>query len=102
MPSVIAFALPVLAIAGLVALTVSVAFLAGLMVVRTIRRRPSRRVGENERRPCRYCFFGRAVLTEERAQVEEDELVEVTCYVCRSCGLPQWTVERSPVLKRAL
>ena len=54
-----------------------------------------------ERRPCRYCRFGRAYLHEETARVEGDDLVEVRCFVCRSCGLPQWIVLRSPVLKKA-
>lgn len=54
-----------------------------------------------EHRRCRYCFLGWAKICDERAQVEGDDLVEVRCYVCRSCGLPQWTVERSPVLRRA-
>jgi hypothetical protein len=52
-------------------------------------------------RRCRYCRLGRAQLHEETARVEGDDLVEVRCFVCRSCGLPQWTVNRSAVLKKA-
>lgn len=55
---------------------------------------------EGDRR-CRYCHFGHARLSEESAHVEGDDLVEVRCFVCRSCGLPQWNVQRSPVLRRA-
>lgn len=54
-----------------------------------------------EHRRCRYCFLGWARVCEERARVEGDDLVEVRCFVCRSCGLPQWTVERVPVLRKA-
>jgi hypothetical protein len=54
-----------------------------------------------ERRRCRYCKFGKAHLHEETARVEGDDLVEVRCFVCRSCGLPQWIVLRSPVLRKA-
>ena len=54
-----------------------------------------------ETRHCRYCYFGRAMLRDESARVEVDELVEVKCFVCSTCGLPQWSVMRSAVLKRA-
>lgn len=52
-------------------------------------------------RHCRYCYFGRTDACEEVARVEGDDLVEVTCFVCRSCGLPQWNLKRTPVLGRA-
>lgn len=52
-------------------------------------------------RHCRYCCFGRSSLRGESVRVEGDDLIEVKCYVCRSCGLPHWTVDRSPVLKKA-
>jgi len=29
------------------------------------------------------------------------ELVAGRCFVCASCGPPQWIVERTPVLRRA-
>jgi hypothetical protein len=53
------------------------------------------------KRKCRYCWFGRAQLTEQTARVEADDLVTVRCWVCSSCGLPHWTVTRSPVVKPA-
>ena len=52
-------------------------------------------------RHCRYCHWGKAFMKEETARVEGDDLVEVRCYVCTSCGLPQWSVERSPVVQVA-
>jgi hypothetical protein len=51
------------------------------------------------KRKCRYCLLGRARLTEQTARVEADDLVTLRCWVCGSCGLPHWTVTRSPVLK---
>lgn len=59
------------------------------------------RASHSDLRPCRYCFLGRAHLHEESVRVDGDDLVEVRCWVCRSCGLPQWTVARTAVLKRA-
>lgn len=58
------------------------------------------RLPHGERRGCRYCLFGCARLREEHTRVEGDDLVEVRCWVCASCGLPQWTVARTAVLKR--
>lgn len=52
-------------------------------------------------RPCRYCLLGRASLHEEKVALEGDDLVEVRCFICQSCGLPQWTVARSAVLRKA-
>lgn len=60
-----------------------------------------RRTADDKQRPCLYCFLGRANLHETKVVVESDELVEVRCFVCRSCGIPHWTVARSPVLKKA-
>jgi hypothetical protein len=54
-----------------------------------------------EHRHCRYCFLGRAHLHDESLRLEGDDLVEVKCFVCKACGLPQWSVARSPVLRRA-
>ena len=51
-------------------------------------------------RACRYCFFGRAQLLEQSAHVEGDDLVEVKLFACTSCGLPQWSVSRGPVMAR--
>lgn len=50
---------------------------------------------------CRYCHIGRAYLHDGTARIDGDDLVEVKCFACRACGLPQWKVERSPVLRRA-
>lgn len=60
-----------------------------------------RKRGGAECKHCRYCYFGCSRLHEETARVEGDDLVEVRCFVCSSCGLPQWTVQRSAVLKKA-
>jgi uncharacterized protein with PIN domain len=51
------------------------------------------------KRRCRYCLMGRARLTEQTVRIEADDLVTVRCWACSSCGLPHWTVTRSPVLK---
>ena len=52
-------------------------------------------------RRCRYCRLGRAFLHEEKVRVEDDDLVEVRLFVCGTCGLPTWSVERSPLPKKA-
>ncbi len=57
-----------------------------------------RQIGDS--RHCLYCRFGRSALFEESATVEGNDLVEVQCFVCATCGLPQWLVSRSPVLKK--
>ncbi len=49
---------------------------------------------------CQYCTLGYARMTEERVRCEGDKLVEVRCFVCSSCGLPQWTVCRIPIIER--
>jgi len=51
------------------------------------------------KRRCKYCLFGRALMTEQKVHIEQDDLVSVRCWACTSCGLPHWTVRRSPVLK---
>jgi hypothetical protein len=91
--------LSIVVLSGLVVGFVGAAVLGVPSVYRTVRAYRGHD-GESSRR-CRYCRFGRAHLHEETARVEGDDLVEVFCYVCRSCGLPQWVVERSPVLKKA-
>ena len=48
----------------------------------------------SDARKCRYCRRGEALLREESVRLEGDDLVGVRCYVCSSCGLPQWWVER--------
>lgn len=62
---------------------------------------PRAAMPHHERKACRYCRLGRATLSDESVRVEGDDLVEVRCFVCCSCGLPQWTVIRTPVLKSA-
>lgn len=46
---------------------------------------------------CRYCVLGYARLSEEKIRCEGDDLVEVRTFVCANCGLPQWTIERTPL-----
>jgi len=77
------------------------AFFAGFTIVRVFPGWSLRRSEASDSIPCRYCVFGRAHAREETVRVEDADLVAVTCYVCGSCSLPQWRVERSPVLKRA-
>lgn len=53
---------------------------------------------ERERaKQCRYCRWGQAVLIKESVSREGDDLVQTFLYGCRNCGLPQWTVERTPL-----
>jgi hypothetical protein len=50
-----------------------------------------------ETRKCRYCRRGDAVLREESVRLEGDDLVDVRCYVCAGCGLPQWWIGRRAI-----
>jgi hypothetical protein len=89
---------------GIVAITVliGVAVLGRYVLLRVEERRHRGADGlKRMARHCRYCFFGRARLSGETVRIEDDDLVEVRCFVCSSCGLPQWTVHRSPVLNVA-
>jgi hypothetical protein len=54
----------------------------------------------SDTRRCRYCHWGRAHLTAAKAYCEADELVEVQCYTCSRCGLPQWTIMRTELFER--
>jgi hypothetical protein len=93
--------LPVLATLAGLGVVASAAFVLGFATVRVFPWWPLRRHDDGSSIHCRYCYFGRAYVQDETARIEDDDLVEVTCYVCRSCSLPQWRVQRSPVLKRA-
>ncbi|HZU12755.1 MAG TPA: hypothetical protein VFB58_07950 [Chloroflexota bacterium] len=55
----------------------------------------------HKRRRCRYCHWGHADLVEENMQMVGDDIVAVRLYGCRRCGLPQWVVDRTPVMKHA-
>lgn len=48
-------------------------------------------------RHCCYCKWGDAALHEESVKFEDHDRVIVRCYVCNSCGLPQWFVHRVPL-----
>jgi hypothetical protein len=101
MPLQLYLVLPIaVIIVGMLLLTAS-AFFLGFSVVEALPRWPLRQNRAGAYVHCRYCFFGRAHVREGIARVEDDDLVEVTCFLCTSCNLPQWRVTRSPVLKRA-
>ncbi len=53
-------------------------------------------------RPCRYCRGGVAVLVEESIRLDGNAFVNVACYACTECGLPQWSVDRKPSSPRVL
>jgi hypothetical protein len=93
--------LPALATLAAFGIITAVAFWIGFETVRFLPWWPLRRPDDGVSIHCRYCHFGHAYVHEESARVEDDDLVEVTCYICRSCSLPQWRVQRSPVLKKA-
>jgi hypothetical protein len=84
-----------------ISIVTAAAFLLGAVAVRVLPWWPLRGKETGAHVHCRYCYFGRAYAREESVRVEDDDLVEVTCFVCRTCSLPQWRVQRSPVLKRA-
>jgi hypothetical protein len=57
--------------------------------------------GPASQRHCRYCRWGHAMLHEESVKFEDRDRVTVRCYVCNSCGLPQWFVHRVSMTKYA-
>jgi hypothetical protein len=94
--------LPALAaLSGLALLSATAFILVSCATVRALLLLPFHCDGPGRHVTCRYCHFGRAYPREETVRVENHDLVEVTCFVCRTCSLPQWRVQRSPVLKRA-
>jgi hypothetical protein len=62
--------------------------------------RQSQPPADTPSRHCQYCMFGRAYLVEERTRCENRELIDVRCFACKSCGLPHWVVERTPLIER--
>jgi hypothetical protein len=58
------------------------------------------RQSSGPRRRCRYCLFGVARLRDQTVRSEGNSLIRTRCFVCRQCGLPHWTVERSPLTER--
>lgn len=52
------------------------------------------------RKDCRYCRRGTAILREETVRFEGDDMIDVRCYVCSGCGLPQWWVGRRRLAPR--
>jgi hypothetical protein len=76
-------------------LAIAIAFIVMRVVTsREQSHSPSHQREVSEERKCRYCRRGSAVLREETVRLDGDDLVDVRCYVCTSCGLPQWSVER--------
>lgn len=49
---------------------------------------------ESDTRKCQYCRRSAAALREETVRRDGDDLIDVRCYVCSNCGLPQWWLER--------
>ncbi len=49
---------------------------------------------------CRYCRWGVARMEDDRVRFEGDDIVETRRFVCRRCGLPQWVVLRTPILRK--
>jgi hypothetical protein len=75
------------------------AIAVAVMVMRVVTSRERSNSAANQReqpevRKCRYCRRGSAALREETVRLDGDDLVDVRCYVCASCELPQWSVER--------
>jgi hypothetical protein len=76
-------------------LAIAIAIIVMRVVTSRERNRPlSNQREESDERKCRYCRRGSAALREETVRLDGDDLVDVRCYVCSSCGLPQWSVDR--------
>jgi hypothetical protein len=78
-----------------VGLTVAIAFIViHVVATREETASPANQHTDSNARKCQYCSRGEAQLREETVRLDGDDLVDVRCYVCSSCGLPQWWVER--------
>jgi hypothetical protein len=79
-----------------IGLIIAIAFL--LLRVAVVSRRagsaPPDGHASDDARKCQYCRRGEATLREETVRLDGDDLVDVRCYVCSSCGLPQWWIQR--------
>lgn len=78
-----------------IGLIVAIAFLLLRLVAsrRAGASSPDPHMSEDARR-CQYCRRGEALLREETVRLDGDDLVDVRCYVCANCGLPQWWIQR--------
>jgi hypothetical protein len=93
-PTNLYFAIAVLLLTGLI----GAAILGSAQSWLTARqRRGGMSLSPAAHRHCLYCRWGHARLHEESVKFEDHDRVTVRCYVCNSCGLPQWFVHRAPV-----
>lgn len=49
---------------------------------------------------CRYCRWGVSHVEDHCVRFEGDDIVETRRYVCNRCGLPQWVVLRTPIMRK--
>jgi hypothetical protein len=49
---------------------------------------------------CRYCRWGISQMEDETVRFEGDDIVETRRFVCKRCGLPQWIVLRTSILRK--
>jgi hypothetical protein len=49
---------------------------------------------------CRYCHWGVSQVEDHSVSFEGDDIVETRRFVCKRCGLPQWIVLRTPILRK--
>jgi hypothetical protein len=89
----------------IVTVTIGLAVVIAFSVFRFLMSRPSVSTSPDshaasDAQKCRYCRRGEAVLREDTVRLDGEDLVGVRCYVCSSCGLPQWWVERRGISPR--
>lgn len=49
---------------------------------------------------CRYCRWGVSLMEDHCVRFEGDDIVETRRFVCKRCGLPQWVVLRTPIMRK--
>jgi hypothetical protein len=49
---------------------------------------------------CRYCRWGVSHMEDHCVRFEGDDIVETRRFVCKRCGLPQWVVLRTPIMRK--
>lgn len=90
---------PVLIALPLLCLLVGSIFTAREILLARREARAEGRAQAHACKRCRYCTLGYARLAEEKIRCEGDSLVEVRTFICANCGLPQWTIHRTPLVE---
>lgn len=92
--------LPLLVVAGGVILIIGVLFVYAV-VSPTTRARPPIHAPTRIGRPCVYCRSTRTRRLAQEPRYDDHGFALITSYECIRCGLPFWSVDRTPAQQRS-